>query len=183
VPILPAGFVTIITNIDGMKTKGVEFDARWAPLDQFYLYAGAAYTDAEFKDFVNDDPLQFGIELVQLKGNTPQLTPDWKGNVGGQYTFPMPNGADLALGANISFTSKQYIDEFNREPMVVDSYTLYDAHLTYSPDSGRWSATLWGKNLSDEKEIFDASFSATGLVTSKRFIDPRTFGVSVNLKL
>jgi iron complex outermembrane recepter protein len=176
-------FATIVNNIDGMKTRGVEFDARWAPVDQLYFHVGATYTDAKFKDFVTDDPLQFGTLLVQLRGNVPNLTPDWKGNVGGEYTFQMPNGAGLSLGANMSFTTKQYLDEFNREPMIADGYKLYDAHLTYRPDSEHWSVTVWGKNLSDEKEIFDASFSANGRVTSKRFIDPRTYGVSVNLKL
>ena len=83
----------------------------------------------------------------------------------------------------MSFTTKQYLDEFNRAPMIADAYTLYDAHLTYQPSNEHWSATLWGKNLSDEKEIFDASFSANGRVTSKKFIDPRTFGLSLNIKL
>jgi iron complex outermembrane receptor protein len=183
VPLPNGTFATIINNIDGMKTKGAEFDARWSPTDQLFLYVGAAYTDAEFKDFVNDDPLQFGTELIQLEGNEPQLTPEWKGNVGGQYTFLLANGAELALGANASFTTEYFLDEFNREPMVADGYALFDAHLTYQPESRNWSATLWGKNLADEKEIFDAAFSANGRVTSKKFIDPRTWGVSFNLKL
>ncbi len=120
---------------------------------------------------------------MQLQGNVPNLTPEWKGNLGGQYTFLLPNGADLAVGASISMTTEQFLDEFNRAPMIADGYTLYDAHLTYQPDNDHWSATLWGKNLSDEKELFDGSFSANGRVTSKKFIDPLTFGISVNLKL
>ena len=82
VPLPNGTFATIINNIDGMKTKGVELETRWAPIDEFYLYAGAAYTDAKFKDFVTDDPLQYGTLLVQVKGNVPNLTPEWKGNVG-----------------------------------------------------------------------------------------------------
>ena len=102
VPLPNGTFATIVNNIDGMKTKGVEFDTRWSPTDQLYFYLSAAYTDAEFKDFVTDDPLQFGNLLVQLQGNVPNLTPEWKGNLGGQYTFALPNGADLAVGASIS---------------------------------------------------------------------------------
>jgi iron complex outermembrane recepter protein len=176
-------FATIVSNIDGLKTNGVELDTRWSPLDNLNLYLGVTYTDAEFKDFVNDDPLQFGTLLVQLKGNKPQLTPDWKGNIGGEYTFALPNGGGLALGANMSVVTKQFLDEFDRAPMVADGYQMYDARLTYQPNSQHWSVMLWGKNLSDEKEIFDASFSANGRVTSKRFVDPRTYGISFNLKL
>lgn len=183
VPLPNGTFATIINNIDGMETKGLELDARWSPNEQLSLYVSAAYTDAEFKDFVTDDPLQFGTLLVQLKGNAPQLTPEWKGNLGGEYRFALGNGADLAVGANIMMTTEYFLDEFNRAPMVQDGYTLYDAHLTYQPENDHWSATLWGKNLSDEQEIFDASFSANGRVTSKKFIDPRTFGITLNLKL
>ena len=79
VPLPNGTFATIVNNIDGMKTKGVEFDTRWSPTDQLYFYLSAAYTDAEFKDFVTDDPLQFGNLLVQLQGNVPNLTPGMEG--------------------------------------------------------------------------------------------------------
>jgi iron complex outermembrane receptor protein len=180
---LGTGFATIINNIDQMTIRGLEFTANWQPTDALRMYLGGAYTDAEFDDYVTDDPLRFGAELVQLKGNTPQLTPKWKGNLGAEYSFTLGNGAALTLGGNAFYTDDVYFDEFNRAPMVESSYTLLNATAVYEPADANWSVTLWGKNLTDEQEMADASFSALGLVTSKKWIDPLTFGVSVNVKL
>ena len=181
---LPNGtFATIINNIDEMTIKGVELTANWQPVDALRVQLGGAWTDAEFDDYVTDDPLRFGTELVQLKGNTPQLTPTWKGNVGADYTFTMGNGADLTVGANLFYTDDVYFDEFNRAPMEEDSYALLNASAVYRPADADWSVTLWGKNLTDEQEMADASFSANGRVTSKKWIDPLTFGVSIDVRL
>jgi iron complex outermembrane receptor protein len=181
---LPNGtFATIINNIDEMTIKGVELTANWSPTDALRIQLGGAWTDAEFDDYVTDDPLRFGTELVQLRGNTPQLTPTWKGNVGADYTFTMGNGADLTLGANLFYTDDVYFDEFNRAPLEEDSYALLNASAVYRPADADWSVTLWGKNLTDEQEIADASFSANGRVTSKKWIDPLTFGVSIDVRL
>jgi hypothetical protein len=40
--------------------------------------------------------------------------------------------------------------------------------------------SLWGRNLGNEKVFADLSYSALGRVTSKKFINPRTYGVSFN---
>ena len=153
----------------------------WLATVAMRVYLGGAYTDAEFDDYVTDDPLRFGTELVQLKGNTPQLTPTWKGNLGADYRFAMGNGADLTVGANLFYTDDVYFDEFNRAPMEEDSYALLNATAVYQPADANWSVTLWGKNLTDEQEMADASFSANGRVTSKKWIDPLTFGVSIHV--
>ena len=180
VPQPGGGFLTIINNINGMKTRGVELNTRWLPVRQFALSGGVAYTHAKFLDYQTDDPLAFGIRLDQLAGNTPQLTPKWKGNVSAEYTFLLPADKELVLGANATYVGKQYFDEFNRAPMQEDSYTLWDANLTYRPSAKNWSVGLWGKNLSNEKTFADMTFSAVGGVISKKYINPRTFGAMVN---
>jgi iron complex outermembrane receptor protein len=123
--------------------------------------------------------LQFCNLLVQLKGNTPQLSPEWKGNLGAQYTFPM-GSSELTVAGNASYVGEQFFDEFNRAPFVGDSYTLYDSNVSYGPTSQAWSVSLWGRNLGNEKQFADLSYSALGRVTSKKFINPRTYGVSFN---
>jgi iron complex outermembrane recepter protein len=183
VPLPNGTFATIINNIDEMTVKGVEVSTNWLPTDVLRVYAGVAYTDAQFDDYVTDDPLQFGTALVQLQGNTPQLTPTWKGNIGANYTLGLDGGAEVTLGGNLFYTDEVYFDEFNRAPFVQDSYTLLSATAAYKPADGNWTLTLWGKNLTDEKEYADMSFSANGRVTSKKWIDPLTFGLSLNLKL
>jgi iron complex outermembrane receptor protein len=170
--------VTRVNNVNEMETQGFEVDLWWIPTDRFRLSAAAAYVDGEFKDFVTDDPLVPGTNPIQVAGNTPPLTPDWKANLHGEYDFPLASSSMLTASADLNYVGDQYFDEFNRPPFEEDSYTLLDASLTYRPLSGTWSVAIWGKNLTDEKAFADTTFSAFGGVTSKHFINPRTYGVT-----
>ncbi len=172
--------VTRVNNVNSLDTKGVEIDLSWVPVERFRLSAALAYVDAEFKDFVTDDPLMFGSNPIQVAGNTPRLTPDWKGNLHAELDFPLPSAAKLTASADLSYTGDQFFDEFNRAPFDESSYTLVDASLTWRPASENWSVAAWGKNLTDEKRLADTSFSAFGGVTSKHFINPLTWGVTVS---
>jgi iron complex outermembrane receptor protein len=172
---------TRVNNIERMDTQGVELDLSWAATDRFRLTGAVAYLEAEFKDFLTDDPLEFGTEIVQVAGNTPNLAPDWKGNLHGEYDFSLNNNAVLTASGDISYIGEQFFDEFNREPFVEESYTLVDASLTYRPAADTWSVALWGKNLGDEKKLMDTNFSAFGGITNKFFIPPLTWGVSVSV--
>jgi iron complex outermembrane receptor protein len=180
VPQSNGGFLTIINNINGMEVKGVELNSRWKPAQSFLLSGGVAYTDAKFLDYQTDDPLQFGNLLQQLAGNTPQLTSKWKGNLAAEYSIPLSNGKEVVIGANGSYVGKQYFDEFNRAPLVGDDYTQWGANLAYQPTARDWSVSLWGKNLGNDKQFADMTFSALGGVISKKFINPRTYGASIN---
>jgi iron complex outermembrane receptor protein len=182
VPLPNGTFQTIINNIDELETAGVEADLKWAPTDNFVLSAAVSYLDAEYKDYLTDDPLRFGTLLEQVAGNVPNLSPDWKGNLNAEYVIPLGNGGEVTLGANATYVGEQFFDEFNRDPFAEDAYTLFDANVTYAPEEQNWSVSLWGKNLSDEDMLLDTSFSANGRVTSKHFINPRTYGVSANLR-
>jgi iron complex outermembrane receptor protein len=122
----------------------------------------------------------FGSNPIQVAGNTPRLTPDWKGNLHAELDFPVPSAAKLTASADLSYTGDQFFDEFNRAPFDENGYTLIDASLTWRPASENWSVAVWGKNLTDEKRLADTSFSAFGGVTSKHFINPLTWGVTVS---
>jgi iron complex outermembrane receptor protein len=195
VPLPTGAFNTLINNISGMEVKGAELNVEWAPISQLLLSGGVAYTDAKFTDYTSNDPLQFDIPQTvpasqvisdlnsrQLSGNTPQLTPKWKGNVAGNYTFAVSGDKELVVGLNAAYVGKQYFDEFNRAPMVGDSYKIWGSNITYQPSDHHWSTSLWGKNLGNEKAFADMTFSAVGIAISKKFIDPRTYGASVNYK-
>jgi iron complex outermembrane receptor protein len=182
----PIGAALRVNNINDMDTSGVEAELSWTPVDPLRLNLSVAYVEAEFKDFLTVDPfVQVPAgqppEFVQVAGNTPRMTPEWRGNLHGQYDFALGNAAVLTAGLDLSYVDKQYFDEFNREPFVESSYTLVDATLTYRPASDKWSVTLWGKNLSDEDKLYDANFSVFGQIKNKFLIPPLTFGVTASV--
>lgn len=169
-----------INNINELETYGVELEAKWSPIDRLTMDLSVTHISAEFQDFVTDDPLLPGDEFIQVAGNTPRLTPEWKGNLHVEYDFPVSDQATLTARLDVNYIGKQYFDEFNREPFVEDSYTLIDAGLTYSSLSQPWSLTLWGKNLTDQDKLYDTNYSSLGGIRNKMLIAPRTYGVTAS---
>ena len=174
-----------INNIKEMDTKGVELQADWLPTDALRFSVSLVNIDAKFKDYLTVDPfvqVPSGQlpEFIQVAGNTPRLTPDWRGHLHGDYTFDVANGATLSAGLDLTYVGKQYFDEFNREPFVEDPYTLVDANLIYRTASDKWSVILWGKNLSNEKRLYDTNYSVFGSIKNKFLIAPLTFGLTTS---
>jgi iron complex outermembrane receptor protein len=174
------GFLnTRVNNVNALETKGVEADLGWSPIRNLNLRGSVAWLEAKSKDFETDDPIVFGPLEQQVAGNTTSQAPEWKWSVGADYTIPFANGSKLTLAGDVSYQSKVFFDEFNRAPFVEDKYALVDASLTYFFADEKLSASIWGKNLTDQDRFADVSFSAFGQVLSKQWIPPRTFGATV----
>jgi iron complex outermembrane receptor protein len=169
-----------INNINELDTSGVEVDMQWSPVDQLLINLNFANITAEFQDFVTDDPLIRGDDFIQVAGNTPRLTPEWKGNLRVAYDFLDIFGGSLTARMDVSYVGKQYFDEFNRAPFVENGYSLLAGGLTYRPASENWWVSLWGNNLTAEDAIYDTNFSALGGIRNKFLVNPRTFGITAN---
>lgn len=185
-PNAASGSSVRVRNAASLSTQGVEFEFGWLVNDRARLSGTVNYIDAQFEDFVSQDPLLPNSVTgpfipVQVEGNRPRLIPEWKGNINGEYDVPLKNGGLITLRGDLSYVGDQYFDEFNREPFYEDDYLMVNGSVIYYPSEGSWNVSLWGKNLSDEKRIADTSFSATGRVLSKVYTKPLTWGVTLNI--
>jgi iron complex outermembrane receptor protein len=195
----PAGFSTIFENAAKTTADGVELELFAAPTDQFRVSAAVSYLDSKYEDFLTKDPLDprnvaggtpagdpatdfvppSGVPDVQLAGNPTRNSPEWAGNLHAEYDFALPADAKLTLGGDISYKDDVYFTEFARLLEGQDAYTLFDAQIRYVSGDGRWSAELWGKNLSDE-EIASSTFQlATARIIGVTYMPPRTYGLTV----
>ena len=171
-----------VNNINDMKVKGFEVELGWTPVDRLRLGATIVHVDAKFKDFLTDDPFIPGNAFVQVAGNTPALSPKWRTHLHAEYGFLLGNGATVTPGVDWNSISKQYFDEFNRDSFGEGSYSLLDASLAYRARDNRWSVTLWGKNLTGEKKLYDANFSVFGQIRNKMMIAPMTWGATASYR-
>mgnify|MGYP001048272506 CR=1 FL=1 len=170
---------TKVNNVNSLKTKGVELEAGWSPTRNLRLGGSVAWLEAKFQDFVSDDPIIQGTNLVQVAGNTTNQAPRWKWNANAEYTVPFANGSSLVASANVSYQSKVYFDEFNRPPFVETAYALLDANVTYNFVGDKLSVSIWGKNLTNQDRFADLAFSANGQAISKQWVPPRTVGATL----
>jgi iron complex outermembrane receptor protein len=194
----PAGFSTIFENAAETSADGVELEVFGAPTERFRFSAAVSYLHSRYDDFLTKDPLDprnvsggapagnpatdfvapNGVPDVQLAGNPTRNSPDWSGNLHAEYDFALAAGK-LTLMGDVSFKDDVYFTEFARPLEGQDAYTTLDLQLRFLSGDGRWSAELWGKNLTDE-EIVSSTFQlATARVIGATYVPPRTYGITV----
>jgi len=129
------GFDTRNIIVDQTST-GFEFEGSWAITDAFVVDGSFGYINVDV-----DDP-----EAVA------PLTPDYTFSLSPAWTFPVTNGS---VTARFDYS---YRDTMFGEPSSdpgrftqIDSRSLFNGDIAYSPDDADWTVALYGKNLTDER--------------------------------
>lgn len=185
------GFTLELANSADLNGNGFEADLFWSVSDRARLFGSIAYVNTEFQDgFVSVDPtnpVQFtdpAAAQEDLSGNEAAQAPEWSATTHAEYDLPFnPGGGAVLLSIDISYKGDHFFSEFNNSNLHQDAYTLVDAAIKFTAADEKWTATLWGKNLTDEL-VESGNFPlATGLVTARTFLPPRTWGVSLKFVL
>lgn len=138
---------------------------------------------------IGADPfgLQTGIPLqdkagvpVDVAGNRLPSVPSWTGAFGVQYTFPMQDGWTVVPRLDYRYTGDQYSDLFNDPENRVHGFGTFNATVMFADNSGL-SAQLFAENLGSRGDITGASGggTVTGSARTGNYIDPPTFGLSI----
>ena len=94
-------------------------------------------------------------------------------NLGAQYTQPLATALDLTLRADFQRIGRTWWEPYNLTSR--DPVSLLDARVGLNGD--HWTATAWGRNLTDEK--YNAEFSPGGFLFRAL---PRRYGVEFNYR-
>lgn len=161
----PFGILRIVTTIDEAKIEGFEADFNWLASDNLSISGGVGFLNSEIKRNVNR-PLSEGNDVPQAAEATY--------NLGTQLDFP--------VGDNMNFFARldwQYVGEMwfhtiqgERTPTIWQSFTNLDSlgdrsndlsmtqrdsfdtvNLRIGLEGENWSATAWGRNITDEKYL------------------------------
>lgn len=148
----PIGVIPVFTttNDDGIiNITGVEADAMYAITDSLTANASYGLTDAES----SEDP-DFTLDSVPRYNYTAGLTYD-------QSLF----GGNLETSVNYSYRASSFsfstADPNRDDPSFNEAYGLYNANITFTPDSGKWSLSIYGRNLADKEYNF-GSYAISG---------------------
>ena len=166
------GDVFRVGNAGESVSQGIEVDGRWAATERLTLAGSVGYLDAQYDDFTGatctvpqqSDPannpgclLDDGSNIAageaggqDLSGETLLFAPEWSANLNATYVYPLSNGLELLVSADVNY-SDEYYSALDLDPNTKhDSATLYNARVALSGDSGKWSISVLGKNLTDE---------------------------------
>jgi iron complex outermembrane receptor protein len=189
VPAGTSGFTLVYENAASAEITGAEMEFTWLPNNFLRIDGSATYLDATFEDYVSTDPFrtvyqQLGlippeVDLSeQLAGNRMVQAPEWAFNLGVAADFELA-GWQGSAGVAAAYRDRVYFSQFNHEEISQEAVTTWRANLSFVSPDERWSANVWGKNLTDE-EIYMGTFILNSTRTNAGFLaPPRTYGVTL----
>jgi iron complex outermembrane receptor protein len=171
-PTAPTGFVIQLVNQGDVELWGTEIEASLAVTDRFTVEAASGRAKYEMEDAcINNGPFLFPPPMdksYSLNGRYefPTDAGNYTLTVSHAHTGPMQTHsggftpAELARYGCSAF-SATFIDSRYQVP----SYDLVNASLRFAADSGKWSATLFANNLTDETYANNAQSFGRGYWT------------------
>ena len=182
---LQVGFVnedSVVQTINAASAeiKGLEAELNSRLTEDLTLELSGTYLDAKYTDFVTGDYRQ-GFALVQLKGNYLQNAPKYTLHAALDYAHPVSDSGSIVARAEFSFQDKVYFTEFNNADAEQPSYGLVNLMAGYEGGGGKWSATGWVRNATDEFVYSNNIITAPlyGSVRVGSLLPPRTFGLTL----
>jgi len=152
----PFGLLRVVTNIDEVTIQGIEADFHWNVTDSVSLYGGYSYIDSEIDQY-NGRPY--------TKGNKVPYAPEYTGNLGVEWLYPMTASLKLLARLDATFVGETWFSpvqdetlpnlftgfgfgngDFSRQKR--DAYSALNLRLGVEGEN--WTATAWGRNVGDE---------------------------------
>jgi iron complex outermembrane receptor protein len=129
-----------------------------APMDDWTMTGGIAYTDATIDDYPRGNcgggqkargECPDGFQ--DLSGGTLPYTPEWKVNLSTDYTIRLQDlPFDVVLGTNIRWQDQVLYELSQDKNAAQDAYTIVDIRATLSGKREGYRVTAFVKNLFDE---------------------------------
>jgi iron complex outermembrane receptor protein len=172
-PTSPTGFTIRLTNQGDVDLWGVEIESTFAVSDRFTLEGSTGRANYEMSNVcINNGPYLFPPPM------------DRSYVLGGRYEVPMQRGDRFTVSLdytrsgpmqthpggftpeeNARFNCGAFAATFIDSRYEVPSYSVVNATLRYTTSSGKWSATLFAANLTDEVYANNAQSFGRGFWT------------------
>lgn len=141
-----------LVNIPRSEVRGAELDIEWLPLPRLKIYGAATYLDTRIDknpdgaNFINYT--EFGA-LQSFTGHSFPYTPMWQLNFGVNYDWALNDRYDAFVGGSLSYRDATNASLEEDPRLRIDAYTLVNLNAGIRTQDGRWSASVYGRNLTD----------------------------------
>ena len=152
--------VAVVTNVGKARTKGAEVELHYAPVNGLRFDATGTYTDVKYIDFPGGSCTRAQIAALppfspcvqDLSGTRTPYSSKWTGSLGVEYKHDVGTLV-LNAGGLIVARSKLNVSP-NAEPLLTQSgFAQIDAHVDLQPVDGRWTLSVFGRNLTDKRVL------------------------------
>jgi iron complex outermembrane receptor protein len=174
---------TVVFNAAEVPAWGFEIEGSMLVGDNFVLRGNLGYLDASYDKFLLDTDLD-GTPDQDLSGRPVTRAPELMAGVDGTYTTTLSGGSSLRTMVGIYYEDEStfyYSGDGAQFDTLLESRTLFNANMTWTSANDTWYASIYGKNLSDER-YKNASQYVGGLWTFSTYAPPRTYGVELGFR-
>jgi iron complex outermembrane receptor protein len=174
-----------IVNAGEATTQGVEVEAQFVATDSLTFSASAGYLDATYDKFRTGSgppcPPQPEPQPVPCSNNFDgrdlPYSPEFMGAVTANYAFPLFDGQSH-FTLQVTHNGERWGNFTQASSELMDSVTLVNTSLEWSPKGGEWTLALWARNLFDETYTHLA-LDAPPIFTEGLLGNPREYGFDV----
>jgi iron complex outermembrane receptor protein len=145
----------VIENAAEATIYGGELELRALVTDQLDVNLAVSVLETEYDEFLSEDKDLPGAPQVDLAGNDLPRSPGLTSSLGATYTVPLAAG-QLEFWGNWQYTGSQFFTPFNRATFEQESYSVYNASVTWRAADDRWSVAVYGANIGDEDYFTNA---------------------------
>ncbi|MNZ33025.1 Pesticin receptor precursor [compost metagenome] len=177
--------VSVLANAGSVRSRGVEFEASYLPIQGLTLNFNGSYNDVTYLSF-KDAPCPGEVSTVNptavcdLTGERVVGASKWIGNLNGEYQWRLANDLQPYVTAGYSYRSEAEGTLDNSDLSKIDGYGLLNlsAGVRANLGDGQLDASAWIKNATDKDYYLTAFAFSNGAYTAS-VGQPRTAGVSL----
>ncbi len=154
---IPGQIGFCLTSAGNAVTEGLELDFTAKPMANLLLNGGIAYVDATYDEYPNAQcyPRQTEAEgcvggVQDLKGKDIPNSPNLKLAIQARYDVELQAAFNLFAIASYRWQDDT-VANVNQDPRLDhESYDIFDLTVGLEADDGRWTASIFAKNLFDD---------------------------------
>lgn len=167
----------IVVNTEANEITGAELELAARPAPDLDIGLGYSYIDIRYPD---NDPV-FGPAV-----DRPQTIPEHTGSLFAQYSIEARAGTVVIRG-EYAYQGSHYVNAQDKDDTFFNgSFGVINARVGFQAE--RWSAYLWGRNLSDETYLIGGADLTTALGPGLEVLPkqiwlgaPRTWGLELEV--
>lgn len=126
--------VSFVVGNSDLKSRGVEIEANWRPVDGLRLYLNNTYADA--KD--------------RITGFRAPLAPEWSGSGGFSYRTALSQDLDIILDGSVDYRSRRTYLPNPADTPSSDPFTPINASIALAKQDDGFELRVIGRNLANE---------------------------------
>lgn len=170
-----AGISVAVGNFGEAESTGLELELSAVPVENLEVSANIGYLDAEFTE---------GNSLGNVTKGDDLPGPKLSSSIAATYYQSLGNDKELTWFLEYLYKGQHRVagDPLPAIGFEQESFDLLNARLSFGPQSGNWSLSLWGRNLTDETYVtrfFDLSGVDVIGSNFQQLGERRTYGVDL----